>query len=105
MIGIQLLSQIPDALGTKYYLEVLKDVIDSYLDRKLAPLQRVEEIWFGVYFYRYWRHYIMKSSAYTLESNFISQNTYLCIEINANTIVTLLLTLCNKSESSKCFMP
>lgn len=32
---MQLLSQIPDALGTRYYLDVLKDIIDSYLDREL----------------------------------------------------------------------
>ena len=49
---LNLPSTIPDALGTKYYLLTLKAIVDSFLDREILPLQRVENIWFGVYLYR-----------------------------------------------------
>ena len=45
---LELLSQIPDAKGTKAYLEVMRAVIDSYLDKSLGVLSRVEKAWFAV---------------------------------------------------------
>lgn len=74
------LDQIPDARGTVAYLYVLKCVIDSYLDKKLAPLTRIEKIWF---------RWIILHASYVLENNFITQNAFTCIELNAHSLLIL----------------
>lgn len=87
------LDQIPDAKGTVAYLRVLRCVIDSYLDKSLSPLARIEKIWFALFFIRYWRHWIVLHPQYTLDANFITLNTYVCIELNAHALLTFLRTV------------
>ena len=50
-----LLDELPDAVGTRCYINVMKSVVDSYLDKSLSPAKRIEEIWYAVFFLRYWR--------------------------------------------------
>ena len=45
-----LLNNFPDALGTKYYLEVSKVAVYSYLDKSISPEQRLEDIWYATFF-------------------------------------------------------
>ena len=49
------LGALPDALGTKCYLEVTKAAVYSYLEKSISPEQRLEEIWYATFFFRYWR--------------------------------------------------
>ena len=37
------LKKTPNALGTYYYLDLLRCVVDSYLDKQLSPLVRVKK--------------------------------------------------------------
>ena len=97
-------KKIPDALGTYYYLEVLRCVVDSYLDKQLSPLVRVEKIWYAVFFLRCWREYIGVNKQYTLESNFLSQNAYMCVELNAHGLIILLIILRDTNQYT-AFMP
>ena len=87
------LTDIPDARGTVAYLNVLRCVIDSYLDKNIAPLMRIEKIWIALFFLRYWRQWIISHPGYTLESNFITQNAYMCVELNAHALILFLLTV------------
>ena len=41
-----LLSKIPDADATKCYVELIQCVMNSYLDKSLDPLTRIEKIWY-----------------------------------------------------------
>ena len=105
---ISLLSEFPDALGTKYYLVVVRNIIDSFLKKDLSPLQRIQDAWFALFFVRYWRQWILCSKQYTLERNFITANAYICIELNAHALITFLLTLQNaKSDCNvnNCYLP
>ena len=86
-------SQIPDAKGTKAYLEVMRAVVDSYLDKSLGVLSRIEKAWFAVFVMRYWRKWILLHPQYDLGKNFITSNAYMCIELNAHALVTILLTI------------
>ena len=43
-----LLDKIPDAAGTKCYIEVIQCIVDSYLDKSLDPATRIEKIWYAV---------------------------------------------------------
>lgn len=90
---LTLLSQIPDAKGTSAYLEVIQCIVDSFLDRKLPALTRVEKAWFAVFFMRYWRQWLLLNSHYALGNNFSSLNAYMCVELNAHSLITFLLTV------------
>ena len=37
-----LLQEIPDEVATKQFVDVIQCVVDSYLDKQLKPLHRVE---------------------------------------------------------------
>ena len=102
-----LLDELKDAKGTKYYLQVLKSIMDSYLDKELSPLKRIEEAWFSLFFVRYWRQWLLSHEKYTLENNFITLNAYICIEINAHALITLLVVLRDMfpSLSTTCYLP
>ena len=105
---ISLLDEFPDTLGTKYYLLVIKNIVNSFLKRDLSPLQRIQDAWFALFFVRYWRQWILNNKHYTLENNFITTNAYICIELNAHALITLLLTLQNPklvSDAYKCYLP
>lgn len=51
--GMSFMSQIPDAHGTSAFLRIIQCVVDSYLDKKLDPLSRLEKAWYAVFFVRY----------------------------------------------------
>jgi hypothetical protein len=69
-----LVDKIPDAIGTKCYIEVIQCAIDSYLDKGLDHLSRIEKTWYAVFFLRYWRMWILLNPQYTLANNFITHN-------------------------------
>ena len=97
----EILKCIPDAKGTSAYLYALRCVVDSYLDKSLHPLVRVKKAWFAVFFMRYWCQWILHSSHYTLGNNFITVNAYnICIELNAHSLISFLLTLRKLSPNS-----
>ena len=66
---------------------LIQCVIDSYLDKGIDPLSRIEKIWYATFFLRYWCQWILQHSNYTVQNNFITQNAYLCIELNGHVIV------------------
>ena len=96
---LALLDHFPDAKGTKCYLQLIKSVVDSYLNKQLDPLSRIKEAWFAVFFTRYWRQWIVSSKRYTLQYNFITLNSYICIELNAHALILLLMIMREKSIS------
>ncbi len=98
-----LLQIIPDANGTIAYLYTLRCVIDSYLDKSLTPLERIKKAWFGVFFMRYWRQWIVLNPDYTLGNNFITLNAYMCIELKAHALIIFLLTLKKLSPKTGFF--
>ena len=69
--------------GTATFLEVLKCIVDSYLDKNLDPLSSIEILWYAVLFMRYWRTWLTLHRDFTLANNFITRNAYMCIELNA----------------------
>ncbi|KZS02731.1 Uncharacterized protein APZ42_000107, partial [Daphnia magna] len=76
-----------DAAGTSFYLEMMDLVRSSFLDKTLSPIERIGRIWTVVFCLRYWRRWMTCDNAYTLAKNFISSNAYLCIEINAHSLL------------------
>ena len=100
------ISQIPDAKGTYVYLKALKAVLDSYLNKELHPLDRISSIWYAVFFFRYWRQWLLSVPSYSLGNNFITRNAYLCIELNAHALIIFMRTLRDHySDGTALFRP
>ena len=60
----------------------------SYLDKSLSPLDRIYGIWYSCLALRYWRHWLQENG-YKLDINFITLNAYMCVEINAHSLVLI----------------
>lgn len=91
---LDLLSKFEGSAGTILYLRVVSNILQSFLDIRLAPIERVRKIFFSVFVLRIWRKFIIESkNKYTLANNFISHNCYSCVEINAHSLVFLILNL------------
>lgn len=94
---IDLLKEhVKDSVGTVTFLEMMRDIIDSYRDKKLTPIQRVQKIWYALFVMRLWREYILKKRNLTIEGNFLTHNCFICIELNAHALVLILLFLKEK---------
>lgn len=90
-------SHVQGAFGTATFLELIRDIIDSFLDRKLLPLQRVRKIWYVVFVLRLWREYVKSQRNLSLSKNFLTANCYICIELCAHSLVLTILYLKNKN--------
>lgn len=99
---LKILQQMPDAKGTIEFLRILRCIVDSFLDEAITPLERIHKAWYAVFFFRYWRKWIVKSKEYSIQSNFITENSYCCVELNAHSLIILLQTA---RKSGHSFLP
>jgi len=53
MNSCDLLKTIPEAKATFVYGEIMKCTVDSYRDKNLSPLERIEKAWNANFFARY----------------------------------------------------
>ena len=90
---VGLLMNIPDAKGILAYLKIIKSIADSFLDKKLDCLVRIEKVWYCVFVLRYWCQWIVLCPEYNLADNFITCNAYTCVELNAHSLITFILSL------------
>lgn len=86
-------NRVPDSQGTAKFLEIMKAVIDAYMDKQLCPLERVYKIWNAVFMLRLWRAFIISKKGLSLKNNFLSLNCYVCIEMNAHSLIKCLIQL------------
>lgn len=94
IIWLLLEEHVPNSKGTQMYLKMIYYVTHSYLSLDLNLLQRVYLIWYPNYFLRMWREWLSlnsKNRNYRLSDNFLTSNTYTCIELNAHGLINLIL--------------
>lgn len=89
--------------GTIHYLKLCQNLTSSFLDLKLAPLDRIFRMFRAVFFIRIWKQNIISSKSHKLKE-FITPNAYTCIEINAKNLITLLKKFRNESHP-QLFLP
>lgn len=75
------------------FLQIMYDVVVAYMDRNLSPTKRVELIWHALFIVRIWRKYVENHSGLTMKNNFMSIYSYVCIELNAHSIIKVLIYL------------
>lgn len=94
---------IRDSGATVKYLKLCDDVTSCFLDYDLTPLDRIIRMFRAVYFFRIWRNYLKSSRYYNLSNNFITQNAYTCIEINARNMLRLITRFRNENSLTYSF--
>ena len=94
---------VPGSEATVTYLEMMRSIIDSHCDTKMSPSQRVSLMWEWVFFLRLWKKWIEEEPGYTLAHNFLTSNTYQCIELNAHAAIKMLRK-CRDTEQPELFL-
>lgn len=97
-------SHVKNSHATVQFLNIVRDIIDSFMNTNLTPLQRVRKIWYAVFLIRIWRKFISSSKQFTLKNNFLTMNCYVCIELNAHSLIKCLLYL-KEINKPELFMP
>lgn len=97
-------AHVSDSEGTIMYLKLCKLITSSFTATNLKPIERIYNIWFSVYFLRCWRKWIKSNNDYSLGENFISDNAYTCIEINAHSLIKIMVKLRSNGEEN-LFLP
>lgn len=78
--------------------------MNAFIEPNLEPLERIRCMRFPNFMFRIWRKYIEKHDKYTLKDNFLSLNCYNCIELNAHSMVQLMVHL-KAIGRSELFLP
>lgn len=86
-------NHVFDSEATVVYLKICRYVTSSCLDPDLQPLERVYFIWCAVFILRIWRKWLSSSENYKTGDNFITQNCYECVEVNALDLIRLITKL------------
>lgn len=98
---------VVDSEGTVTYLKISRDITEAFTKLDLSPLERVYKIWHALYFFRAWKKWILyqKCSVSQLRAyeNFISENAFTCLELNAYGLLHLI-TKFRTSEQSHLFL-
>lgn len=113
-----LLEFVPGSEGTALYLKAMNYILNAFLNIKIKSEERIYFMWYGVFFFRAWRSWLLNSEIlktpskgrpknyYNLKENFISSNCYSCIELNAHTLVKkVLFEESDKRDNNKTFFP
>lgn len=90
--------------GTAKFLEIIRLVIDAFLDVELKPLERVNKLWYSVFMLRIWHENVKSTKGLKMKDNFITTNCYSCIELNAHSLINILLHL-RQTNQPQLFLP
>lgn len=97
-------SSVAGSRATVKFLEIVKNIIDSFMDANLKPLERIQKIWYSVFVLRIWRNFVVTSDKFNTSENFLTANCYSCIELNAHSMVLCMLYLKEKNMP-EIFLP
>lgn len=97
-------DNVKDSEATIQYLQMMNNILESYMDPDLTPLERIRKIWYSVFIIRIWRQFIVSHKKYVLKDNFLTLNCFTCIELNAHSMVRIVLFL-KKNNMSAFFLP
>lgn len=95
---------VKDSDATATFLKVISDVTGSFKDKRLSPIDRLEKMWRSVFLVRIWRSFLLNHEKFTLKDNFMSPNLYYCIELNAHSLIFILMYV-KKNNLTHLFLP
>ena len=80
--------------GTIIYIQLMRNIRDCFFDKSLSPSRRVHLIWKVVFFLRIWRRWL-KDNGRSEKDHFVTNNAYVCVEINAHMMLQLIYNVIN----------
>lgn len=92
-VTTMLKKEIPGSEGTVMFLRIIAYSINVFMDPTLSPCDRLERMWYDLFVIRIWRRFISTQHGFSLKDNFLTSNTYYCMELNAHSMVSILLYL------------
>ncbi|XP_043289665.1 uncharacterized protein [Venturia canescens] len=100
---------VPGSEATTVYLQIMHLFMSAFLKKDMKPLDRVYNCWFSIFVLRMWRAWLNTVPQYSVSDNFLSLNTYLCMEMNAHGLVNSIMKLKKITSSpqtpSEMFLP
>ncbi|CAH1107466.1 unnamed protein product [Psylliodes chrysocephalus] len=84
--------------ATQRILIITRYILDSFLDKSISIERRVYLLWYATFFLRLWRSWIKEHNTYNLSKNWLTSNTYVCIELNAHALL-ILIEKCRQNEN------
>ena len=87
IVSALLLENFPETKATAIYLQLIKYILDAFLSKSLSPRERICMIWLSTFFLRIWRFNLKNDKLHSITDNFISLNSYTCIELNAHSLM------------------
>ena len=100
---LECVRKVPESDGTLAYLQIMQDVMDSYLSETLASDRRVFLVWRALFFLRRWRHWL-QLEGHSVTDSFVSANAYVCVEVNAHCLVLAIRRL-REEGTPEYFLP
>ncbi|KAJ8665460.1 hypothetical protein QAD02_007122 [Eretmocerus hayati] len=97
-------KHVPGSDATRMYLTCMKNILQAALEKDLSIEERIYKMFNPLYYLRYWREWLEESEVHEATLNFITQNTYECIELNAQGLLETVLG-CLEAGSFESFLP
>lgn len=97
-------NHVKDSQATVLFLKIMRNFIFPFMDQTIPSLQRLKSVWYSIFIIRLWRKYVHEHPGLTLKKNFLSSYCYNCLELNAHSLVAIMVYL-KESNQSKYFMP
>lgn len=94
---------VKNSEGTVAFLNVMRNATSPFLSTKLIATQSLRKIWHAVFFLRGWKHWCKHTDGVSMK-NYITHNTYECVELNAHSFVNIMVKS-RENEEAKFFMP
>lgn len=99
-----LLKEYENAKATRRLLIITRCILDAYLDKSISIEYRVYLIWYSTFFLRLWRGWIKQHKTYTLAKNWLTLNTYTCVELNGHALL-LIIEKFRADGNTELFLP
>ncbi len=87
---------------TAVYLTLMRHIKDCFFDKAISPLDRIYLIWKVAFFMRIWRTWLDRNGL-GASNHFITNNAYMCIELNAHMLLNLVYNIIDEEFSPECF--
>ena len=75
--------------GTVMCLWLMRNIRDAFFNKSISPLERIALMWKTFLFLRIWRLWL-KNNGYSESDHFITQNAYICIELNSHLVLNVV---------------
>jgi len=98
------LACVAGSEATITFLNMMREFCSAFLDVTLNASQRISRVFKWLFFVRLWRKWIDDTDGYSLSHNFITSNSYTCMELNAHALILMVRKL-RDAEEHNLFLP